>query len=73
MENGLLCNDISYSPILSSADKSEIKRIDAGQAVVAHTINASTWEAGLCEFEDSLAYRVSSRKALVRPCLKTKQ
>ena len=42
---------------------------------VAHAFNPSTWEAeqgDLCEFNDSLVYRVSSRTAGAtgRPCFK---
>ena len=46
------------------------------RAVVAHTFNSSTQgqkQADLCEFEASLAYRVSSRtgsKVTEKPCLK---
>ena len=32
--------------------------------MVAHTFNPSTWEAGACEFEASLFYRVSSKIAM---------
>jgi hypothetical protein len=45
-------------------------------AVVAHTFNPSTWEAGISEFKASLVYKVSSRTARAtqrNPVSKTKQ